>query len=70
VSKALQAKKFNNQNSVINSIEAECSRPRSRPKRPWREVVPKDSQACKWSREDAMDHGRWRKLMKDGRGAG
>ena len=32
----------------------------------WREVVRKDYQALKLSREDAMDHGRWKKLIKDG----
>jgi len=47
--------------------ELECSRPRSRPKRTWREVVQKDCQAYNLSREDAMDRSRWRKLTKDGR---
>jgi len=36
-----------------------------RPKRTWREVVEKDSQARKLNSEDAMDHSRWRKLIKD-----
>jgi len=36
-----------------------------RPKRTWREVVEKDSQARKLNKEDAMDHSRWRKLIKD-----
>jgi len=26
----------------------------------------KNCQACKLNREDAMDHGKWRKLIKDG----
>ena len=46
--------------------EAESSRPKGRPKRTWIEVVLKDYQAHKSSREDAMNCGRWRKLIKDG----
>jgi len=45
--------------------EVEGSRSRGRPKRTWREVVLKDYQARKLNREDAMDHSRWRKLIKD-----
>jgi len=26
----------------------------------------KDCQACKLNRDDALDHSRWRKLIKDG----
>jgi len=44
----------------------EGSRPRGRPKRTWTEVVQKDYQAHNLSREDAMDHGRWKKLIKTG----
>jgi len=39
---------------------------RGRPKRTWREVMQKDHQAHKLNREDAVDHNRWRKLIKDG----
>ena len=46
--------------------EVEGSRPRSRPKRTWREVVRKDCQACNLNTEDAMDHIRWKKLIKIG----
>ena len=46
--------------------EVKSSRPRSRPKRTWRQVLEKDSQAHKLNREDAMDHSRWRKMIKDG----
>jgi len=46
--------------------EVEGSRPRGRPKRTWREVVQKDSQARNLNREDAMDRGRWKKLIKIG----
>ena len=41
----------------------EGSRPRGRPKRTWRQVVQKDCQARKLSREDAMDRSRWKKLI-------
>ena len=44
--------------------EVEGSRPRGRPKRRWREVVQKDCQACNLNREDAIDRGRWKKLIK------
>ena len=44
--------------------EAEGSRPRGRPKWTWFAVVGKDRHAHKLSRDDAMDHGRWRKLIK------
>jgi len=46
--------------------EVEGSRPRGRPKRTWREVVQKDCQAGNLNREDAMDRGRWKKLIKIG----
>jgi len=42
------------------------SRQRGRPKRTWREVVQKDWQALNLNKEDAMDHGRWKKLIKIG----
>jgi len=45
--------------------EVEGPRPRRRPKRSWREVVEKDCQVCKLNKEDAMNHSRWRKLIKD-----
>jgi len=43
----------------------EGARPRGRPKKTWREIVQKDSQAHKLNREDAMDHNRWRKQIRD-----
>ena len=46
--------------------EVKGSRPRGRPKRTWREVVQKDCQEYKLSREDAMDHSRWKKLIRVG----
>ena len=46
--------------------EVECSRPRGRPKRTCREVVQKDCQARNLNKEDAMDRGRWKKLIKIG----
>ena len=45
--------------------EVEGARPRGRPKRTWIEVVQKDCQAHKLNRMDAMDHSRWRKLIRD-----
>ena len=46
--------------------EVEGSRPRGRPKRTWREVVQKDCLGHNLNREDAMDRGRWKKLIKIG----
>ena len=46
--------------------EVEGSRPSGRPKRTWTEVVQKDCQAHNLNREDAMDRGNWRKLIKTG----
>jgi len=45
--------------------EVEGPRTRGRPKRTRREVVEKDCQARKLNKEDAMDHSKWRKLIKD-----
>jgi len=46
--------------------EVEGSRPRGRPKRTWKEVVQKDFQARNLNKEDAMDRGRFKKLIKIG----
>ena len=46
--------------------EVEGARPRGRPRKTWTEIVQKECQAHKLNREDAIDHGRWRKLIKDG----
>ena len=35
-------------------------------KRTWREVVQKDCQARNLYKKDAMDRGRWKKLVKTG----
>jgi len=46
--------------------EVEGRRPRGRPKRTWREVVPEDCQARKtMNKEDAIDLCKWRKMIKD-----
>jgi len=45
--------------------EVEGARPRGRPKKTWIEIVEKDCQTCKFNREDAMDHSRWRKQIRD-----
>jgi len=46
--------------------EVEGSAPRGRLKRTWKEVVQKDCQAQNLEKEDAMDRGRWKKLIKIG----
>jgi len=47
--------------------EVKDCRSRGRPKkRTWKEVVQKDCQARNLNREDAMDRGRWKKLIKIG----
>jgi len=46
--------------------EVKGSRPRSKPNKTWREVVQKDCQARNLNREDTMDRGRWKKLIKIG----
>jgi len=46
--------------------EVEGSRQRGRPKRTWKKVVQKDCQARNLNKEDAMDCGRWKKLIKTG----
>ena len=48
-----------------NSITA-WVRPRGRPKSTWTEVVQKACHACNLNREDVMDRGRWKKLIKIG----
>jgi len=45
--------------------EVEGQRLRVRPKRTWREVVKEDCLACKLKKQDAMDHSKWKKLIKD-----
>jgi len=45
--------------------EVEGPRPRGRPKWTWTEVVKEDCQARKLNTEDAVDHSKWRKLIKD-----
>jgi len=45
--------------------EVEGARPRSSPKKTWREIVKKDCQTHKLNSEDAMNRNRWRTQMKD-----
>jgi len=45
--------------------EVEGSRPRGRPKRTWKEVVQEDCQARKLNKVDAVDHCKWRKVIKE-----
>jgi len=46
--------------------EVEGSTPRGRPNKTWRGVVQKDCQARNLNREDAMDRGRWKKMINNG----
>ena len=50
---------------VKKCLECEVEGFSGRPKRTWRKVVEKDCQACKSSKEKAVDCSRWRKLTKD-----
>jgi len=45
--------------------EGEGARPRGRPKKTWREIAEKDHQKRKLNTEDAMDHNRWRKQIRN-----
>ena len=38
--------------------------PRGRPKRTWKEVVDRDMKSLKLSKEDALVHGKWRRLIR------
>jgi len=51
-------KEDNNWVKKCMEYEVEGARPTGRPKQTWREIVEKDSQACKLNREDAMDRNR------------
>jgi len=45
--------------------EVEGARPRSRPKKTWKEIGEKDCKARKLNKEDAVDRKRWRKQIRD-----
>ena len=45
--------------------EVEGARPTGRPKKTWTEIVEKDCQVHGLNREDAMDHSRWMKQIRD-----
>jgi len=45
--------------------EVKCIRSRGRPKKTWTEDVVKDCQTHQLNKEDAKDHSKCRKLMKD-----
>ena len=70
VSACVAKKEDNDWVKKCMEYEAEGTRPRGRPKRTWREVVEKDCQARKLNKDDAVDHSRWRKLIKDVRWSG
>jgi len=46
-------------------FEVEGIRPRGGPKKTWSEVRENDCQSRRICKEDAMDHRKWRKLIKD-----
>ena len=52
-----------NDDWVKKCMEYEVHDPR--PKRTWREVVREDCQARKMNKVDAIDHCKWRKMIKD-----
>jgi len=45
--------------------EVDGARPRDRRKKTWREIVEKDCQARVLNSQDAMDHNRWKKQIRD-----
>jgi len=62
---ACAAKEDNDWVKKCMEYEVEGARPRSRPKKTWREIVEKDCQARKLNSEDAVDHNRWMKQIRD-----
>jgi len=45
--------------------EVKGARSKGRSKKTWTEIVAKDCQAHKLNTEDAVDHNRWRKQIRD-----
>jgi len=45
--------------------EVEGARTRGRPKKTWTEIVEKNCQVRGLNMEDAMDHFRWKKQIRD-----
>jgi len=62
---ACAAKKDNDWLKKCMEYEVEGTKPRTRPKKTWGEIVEKDCQARKLNREDAINHNRWRKQKHD-----
>jgi len=58
-------KEYNDWVKKCMEYEVEGARPGSRPKKTWKEIVEKHCQARGLSREDAMDHSRWTKQIRD-----
>jgi len=50
---------------ICMDFVVEGVRPRGRPKRTWKEVVEGDMKSLKLSKEDALVHGKWRRLIRD-----
>ena len=49
---------------AVKPVVVVGSRPRGRPKRTWLKVVQRDCQVCGLSKDNAMVHGRWRKMIR------
>jgi len=58
-------KKFGRLDQHCIDYEVEGVRLRGRPKKTGSEVIEKDCQTGQPCMEDAMDHRKWRKLIKD-----
>jgi len=56
--------------SCVWSSMLHGSETKGRPKRTWKEVVREDCQARKLTKEDAVDHCKWRKVIKEVRWPG
>jgi len=50
--------------------EVEGPRPKGRPKRTWKEVVQEDCKTRKLNKVNAIDHCKWRKVLKAVRRSG
>jgi len=61
----LKHSEYNDWVKKCMEYEMEGARPKGRPKKTWKQIVEEDCQARKLNREDAMDHHRWRKQIRD-----
>jgi len=57
---------FSRKRCTVTGFTQPLQNPEShRPKKTWGQIVEKDCQAHKLNMEDAMDHNRWRKQIRD-----